>query len=295
MTNINNPAIFSNEIANELQHASRVIAMGQRRGWPVPAGYTAAAAVLAAAEALTMPAPAPPVAWPTDPATVAEFCRTVAAERAAVQAASVVAREVAGHTRVAMILAVREAAGDYLHRLIADFDRLAVKFAGLAGTAPRTISGHESAAQLAEHAELLRSASDLTTAALDRGQLALLSGESVDLGSSGLPWLIVRPPADCEVSILEVTAALRDLAGQAPTDVDGWARVSRIGLSMAGPGEALTRIGTYHALLLAHSHSHSGGLADRPWRELTVEVAEKAADPTTTAADQRRSGRRVMS
>jgi hypothetical protein len=104
----------------------------------------------------------------------------------------------------------------------------------------------------------------MNTAAGFRRRFAEVIGEDIR-GETQL-WLVLdlEPTASCG----EVRTTLTDHTQALPTSLDEWARVVRLGVSMAGPGQAEDRAARFGAAVFgAGMASADGGQRDRTYGE----------------------------
>jgi hypothetical protein len=257
------------DLAQRLTQLRSVIAVGQARGWPVPAEHDQAVDLARAAEALiNAPTPTPPP-MPKKPAAVAQWVSTVAADRRHWSDSRAVAEELYDSAQRGIGRAGESVISDYIGRIADTFDEIAGNFARLVQTAPRTLTGHENAQQLADHSQLLRTSAALTRCVADRGTLAVASGEGATLGPQGIAWLYLKPAASASLEAIET--ALRTIT--VPTTIDDWATMHSIGLGAAREDEAAHRMTQFMKARHQRGQQPHGGMHDEQWGDMTAPVA----------------------
>ncbi len=126
---------------------------------------------------------------------------------------------------------------EYIERLRDEFTALVATFDTLAD-APRTLTGHETPADIDAHTALLRCANDLTIALSHRRTLAEANGEAADIDRD-IIWLVIAPHAG--TSIDAVNACLREYHGRQPTTLADWDTLQPLGLGLARSDEVPNR------------------------------------------------------
>ncbi len=168
---------------------------------------------------------------------------------------------------------VLAAVPSWVELLRTEFSEAAAEFDRLILVAPRSVSGRMDAPLLELHRQLLRSVEDLTSLAFDRGRLANALGEGEDIGSDVL-WLILDPTPTTLIGT--VTAALVDYSGRLPATIDEWEQVATLGLSMAGPGDVVTRKERHAAARHASGMAPDGGQRDKTYTDALAMVGASA-------------------
>jgi len=266
----------SADVANALRHADDVIYIARANGFDVPEEYELATAIAAAAgRVANAPAPAQPIL--PDAEHVPAHCTKVAADREKHRGRVEVATELYERARLDAGRVALDAAPAVCHQLVRRAsDELLPRLAELIASAPHVLSGHESAEQLALHADLLVALATATAAASSRLALAIATGENADLGHYGAAFLIIEPTETA--TLRQVNAASQKFAAAAPTTLADWLELRAIGVSFAEPGQAEARLARHVQLCAVNgSNTPDGGQLDHTVGELAGLVAADLA------------------
>ncbi|MHA3701484.1 hypothetical protein ACXR2U_04820 [Jatrophihabitans sp. YIM 134969] len=264
--------------------ATEVIRIASTRGYPLPDGWGTLQALRVEVQKLTIePEPVAAVTALPAPGKAKEWCTRQATARQQHRDRVTVARELSDRLELDSVRAGRGHAAAVCDQLVNDVNTdLLPRLQDLLNTAPRTLTGHESAEAVEAHTALLRIIGEATQAAYDRGQLALALGEGDDLGHYGAVFLLIDPPAGATVR--DVDQAVIDIRGGLPNTLEHWARLQPLGLSLAEPGGALRRSERYQHARAALMNTGDGGVFDHTLGELL----DLANDPDAAANRARR-------
>ena len=255
------------ELIRAEAHAADVVRVAHAYGYALPDGWEAAHKLAAAARKLASdPGPA---AFGTLPhaADVAAWCAKRAAERDEWRGRTTVAKELVDRARIDETRLALSAAEPFAVRLAEDVNKGSVaRLVELLGTAPRTLTGHETEAAMAAHAELLRTVAEVTNAVRNMGALYVATGEAADLGVAGVAFVLIDPPDTA--SFGAVTSAVATLSQTGvPTDADGYDQLVPLRLSLAAPGQTAQRLARYNTAASGGMGLPDGGIADRSMGE----------------------------
>ncbi len=259
---------LSLDLMTAFRRADEIAAIADRFGYTLPAEHADALATAAAAQRIAdTPQPQLPATLPA-PGKVEATVAKHAAERGQWQARA----EVAAHLHEMARRTAARIAHDVTGPLAAHLADAAVpvftRLGELLDTAPHTIGGYESAADVAAHTELLRLAGEAGAWVTARAQVAAVSGEGAALGNAAA-FLVIDP--DTGATTRDVDAAVLAVASDGfPTDIAGWAELHPLGLHLAGPGEAAARLAAYSAARQHLINTPAGGMLDHTIAELTA-------------------------
>jgi hypothetical protein len=234
-----------------MRDAANVVGIAQQHSWPVPTAYNTALRTANAANQLSMNPPMPAMPEPpTKPEDVERWCTKIATARITAAETAKVAGELRNRVAGDLVDIVRRAVPDYIDRLSGHFADTADRLGELLPTAPTTLSGHESADQLSQHAELLRIAQTLAIAAAHRVTLAVFIGEHENLERNSEAWYVLDPTKASSIGIDGVVGTISAYRDRMPNTVAEWVNLQQQGLlSIAGPNEAAQRADLYGRVL----------------------------------------------
>jgi hypothetical protein len=267
------PANIAAEV--QLEQATAVLSIGNFHGWPIPAGYEEAFEFYAAAKAAaTAREPVLPPA-PTTAKGIPAYLTKAAAARAEWRESRDLATQLQTAGAGQIVTVARSVVRDYIDRLAAEFDDTATTFAQLLKTAPRTITGQQSADELTEHNELIRTAGMMTRAVVDRGRLAILTGEHQTLGRQGAVWLVLDPNSTASTDAL--LAAVQRFGTALPASVDDWEALQTVGIRIAAFNEASARIELHNQVMYYRGrHDPSQGMHHSRYADWVTQYRTKA-------------------
>jgi hypothetical protein len=232
----NNAALTKAHVLAAVRKADAVIGIGDTHGVPRPQAYVEALAMLNAARAADRATTAPPAA--EKPKDIAKWIDAAADTRSREAARREVIDELLLTWERAVASAGLAAVPDICARLDTTFDEHVEKFDSLA-TAPRSLSGHETAEEVEAHTAALRVAGALTTALMQRAVIADAVGYEVETIGPDALWLVLNPCASATRDGVE--DALATFRGRIPQTVGEWDQIRQLGLRLAALGEVAAR------------------------------------------------------
>jgi hypothetical protein len=248
------------------RNADAVVGIGDARGWERPAEYARLIALGTAAKAAIREASAPArVPWPTTADEADDWISAVANARVVAAARHAAAEDLALEADRQVALLGQSLAEGTIPRLVTEFADHLATYKALAD-APRTLSGHETPEQLADHAALLRCATDMTGTLHARATLAHITGEGEVIGSDPV-WLVLAPGS--QAGLDATTDAVRSFHQAMPATVADWDQLHALGLALAAFGEAGERIQRHSELLHARGmKTPDRGMVERSYAEV---------------------------
>ncbi len=247
-----NPDIASAKpaVLAALRKANNIVGIADFHGWPRPAAYVDALAMLNAAreaERAVTPLPAPP----QKPKDIAKWIAATAEIRNLEATRRDVIDELVLKMERETAAAGLASTADYCSRLTDHFDELLAAFDAHADS-PRALTGHETPEEIEAHTAALRVAGELSTALLQRAQIADAAGEAEDVGPD-VSWLVIAPAPETTRDAVE--SALAEFKERFPQSLGEWDQLRGIGLRLAQVGEVAARRQRHSDFMWAIGHS----------------------------------------